>query len=119
MAPVDLLDCLVFVELLQREEPLGNCRILALVSVPDLKGTELGSGHRQETSEPETGTARETTNGHFNKIRIPELARNQSEPEPGTDFGILLAEIAGNLPDPVVSGRTSLTWVVMMNSSQE
>ena len=110
MNDLGLLHCPVFVEMLQREEPLGSGRILASVSVPDLNGTELGSGHRQETPEPQTGTARETTNGYVNKVRIPEFAGNQAEPEPGTDFGILLPEIAGNSPDPIVSDRTSSTW---------
>ena len=77
-------------EIFEREEPLGDGRILALVFVPDVKGTELGSGHRQETPEPQTAAGRETTNGYVNKVRIREFARNQSEPEAGTDFGILL-----------------------------
>ena len=76
---------MVFVELLQREEPLGNVRIQASVSVADLKGTELGFGHGQETPEPQIGAARETTNGYVNKVRIPEFAGNQWVAESGTD----------------------------------
>ena len=67
-------------ELLQREEPLGNGRILASVSVPDLKGTGPGSGHRQETPEPlgKRQTDAFIRSGYRN---LPEINWNRS-PEP-------------------------------------
>ena len=39
----------------------------------------------------------ETRKVYVNKVWAPKFARNQSEPEAETVFGILLPEIAGNL----------------------
>ena len=90
-----MLDLHVSVDQWKHQEVLGNVRIPASLSMPDLKRTELRSGRHHKTPEP----ALEMRNVYGNKVWAPELARNQSEPKAETVFGILLPEIADNPRD--------------------
>ena len=93
---------------MKREEALGNGRILASISVPDLKGNELGSGHPEETPEPQAGTARETANGYVNKVRIPEFAGSGRFRPYVFDLG----------SQPETLKRNGVTWSMYSNSEQ-
>ena len=69
-----------------------------------------------QLSSQNTRTALETRNVYINRVWASEFARNQSEPEAETVFGILLPEIAGNPRDSAERLRPG--YFAMVNESE-
>jgi hypothetical protein len=75
-------------------------------------GIWLISDRQDKSSEPSSGSALETVTVTGYRLRVQELAGIWPEPKAGNGVTILLPESAGNPLDPIVSRRTSLTWVL-------
>ena len=105
----------VSVDRSKHEELVGDGRIPAPISTPDLKGTELRFGHRHKT--PERLWKRQANTGVMSERRNSRKINQRRRLKPITEF--CHPKIAKNLRDSTASGRPSSTREILSSAKED